>query len=111
MSAFDFKQLDVYKVTIEFMATAEAIIERLPPGHGKLIDQLRRAGTSIALNIAEGAGEAQGDEKKRIYRIARRSAFECAAAFDVMRGGDSAMRLSSGTLIAFSSASAPRSHA
>jgi four helix bundle protein len=85
MSAFDFKQLDVYKVTIEFMATTEAIVERLPPGHGKLIDQLRRAATSIALNIAEGAGEAQGDEKKRIYRIARRSAFECAAAFDVMR--------------------------
>ncbi len=85
MSAFDFKELDVYKVTIEFIATAEAIVDRLPRGHGNLVDQLRRAATSIVLNIAEGAGEAQGDEKKRIYRIARRSAFECAAALDVLR--------------------------
>ena len=35
------------------------------------------------LNIAEGAGEFAAAEKARFYRIARRSATECAAILDV----------------------------
>ncbi len=84
MSAFDFQQLDVYKVTIEFIAVTEAIIERLPRGRAYLADQLQRAATSIAANIGEGAGEKQSAEKVRFYRMARRSAFECAALLDVL---------------------------
>jgi four helix bundle protein len=38
---------------------------------------------SICLNIAEGAGEFSGPEKARLYRIARRSATECAAVLDI----------------------------
>jgi four helix bundle protein len=38
---------------------------------------------SIALNIAEGAGEFAPREKARFYRIARRSATESAAILDV----------------------------
>jgi four helix bundle protein len=45
--------------------------------------RLRRAATSIVLNIAEGAGEYSKAEKARFYRIARRSATECAAVLDV----------------------------
>jgi len=37
----------------------------------------------VALNIAEGAGEFAPAEKARFYRIARRSATECAAILDV----------------------------
>ncbi len=50
-----------------------------------LADQLHRAGTSIPLNIAEGAGEFAKNEKARFYRIARRSATEAAAILDVLR--------------------------
>ena len=44
---------------------------------------MRRASASIPLNIAEGAGEFSGKEKARFYRMARRSATECAAVLDV----------------------------
>ncbi len=49
-----------------------------------MADQLHRAATSIALNIAEGAGEFSAPEKARFYRIARRSATESAAAVDLL---------------------------
>ena len=38
---------------------------------------------SIPLNIAEGAGEYAIDEKIRFYRMAKRSATECAGILDV----------------------------
>ena len=37
----------------------------------------------ISLNIAEGAGEYAIDEKARFYRMAKRSATECAGVLDV----------------------------
>ena len=50
-----------------------------------LRDQLERASLSIALNIAEGAGRRPRADKSRFYGIARGSANECAAIFDVLR--------------------------
>jgi four helix bundle protein len=44
---------------------------------------LQRAGTSVPLNIAEGAGEDALNEKARFYRMAKRSASECASILDV----------------------------
>jgi len=85
MDYFDHEQMDVYKVAIEFIALADEVAENLPRGRAYLADQLRRACTSVALNIAEGAGEFSGDEKARFYRMAKRSATECAAVFDVCR--------------------------
>jgi four helix bundle protein len=49
------------------------------------VDQLQRAAPSIPLNIAEGAGEFSGNEKARFYRMAKRSATECAAIIHVCR--------------------------
>ena len=85
MSAFDFERLDVYKAAIEFIVVTHAIVERLPRGRAYLVDQLQRAATSIALNIAEGAGEGAKPEKARFYRMSRRSTFECAAILDVLQ--------------------------
>ena len=82
---FDHEKLTVYGVALDFVAQADAIAQQLPPGRGYLCDQLRRAATSIALNIAEGAGEFSPDEKTRFYRMARRSATECAAINDVCK--------------------------
>lgn len=48
-----------------------------------IANQLQRAASSTALNIAEGAGEFSAAEKARFYRIAKRSATECAAILDV----------------------------
>jgi four helix bundle protein len=80
---FDHERLDVYTAAVDFVVLAHGILSSLPSGHGDLADQLRRAATSIALNIAEGAGEYSKAEKARFYRIARRSATECAAVLDV----------------------------
>jgi len=85
MHSFDHERMDVYKVAIEFIAMADEVTENLPRGRAYLTDQLRRACTSIALNIAEGTGEFSGDEKARFYRMAKRSATECAAVLDVCR--------------------------
>ena len=81
----DHQRLDVYQAAIEFVAIADTIAADLPRGRGYLADQLRRAATSIVLNIAEGAGEFSRQDKSRFYRMARRSATEYAAVFDVCR--------------------------
>jgi four helix bundle protein len=85
MNVFDHERLDVYKVSIELVVLADEIIEHLPRGRAYLAEQLQRASTSIPLNIAEGAGEYSSREKARFYRMAKRSATECAAIFDVCK--------------------------
>lgn len=80
---FDHEKLDVYTATVDFISLAHRIIAAFPVGHANLADQLRRAATSIALNIAEGAGEFSKPDKARFYRFARRSATESGAALDV----------------------------
>lgn len=83
MSFFDHEKLDVYKVALEFVVLVDGIIEHLPIGKAYLADQLKRACSSISLNIAEGAGEYSGNEKTRFYRMAKRSATECASILDI----------------------------
>ena len=39
----------------------------------------------VTLNIAEGAGEYSVSEKSRFYRMAKRSATECAGVLDICR--------------------------
>src|SRR5271154_2871848 len=80
---FDHEKLSVYQVAIEFVILTDEVIEYLPRGRVYLSDQLQRAALSISLNIAEGAGEYAVDEKARFYRMAKRSATECAGVLDV----------------------------
>ena len=83
MQNFDHEKLDVYQAAIEFVIVTESVVNQFPKGRAYLIDQLQRAGSSVLLNIAEGAGEFSANEKLRFYRIARRSATECAAILDI----------------------------
>ena len=83
LNYFDHEKLDVYKVAVEFVILSNEIVEQLPRGKAYLADQLQRASSSISLNIAEGAGEFAGNEKCRFYRMAKRSATECAAVLDL----------------------------
>jgi four helix bundle protein len=85
MQQFDHERLEVYHLAIDFVALADTVVESLPRGHSAIADQLQRAAASIVLNIAEGAGEYSGHEKARFYRMAKRSATECAGALDVCR--------------------------
>ncbi len=85
MKYFDHEKLDVYQAAVEFVVLIDSIIGHLPRGRAYLADQLHRAGTSVPLNIAEGAGEYSSNEKSRFYRMAKRSATECAGIFDICR--------------------------
>ena len=80
---FDHERLDVYQVSLDFVGLANDIIDSLPRGRRTVADQLPRASISVTLNIAEGAGEFSGNEKLRFYRMARRSATECAAILEI----------------------------
>jgi four helix bundle protein len=75
---FDCQRLEVFGHAVEAVAVLDELAEELPEGRGYIRDQLRRAANSIALNIAEGAGEFVPAEKARFYRMAKRSATECA---------------------------------
>jgi four helix bundle protein len=49
-----------------------------------LLDQLRRAASSILFNIAEAADRTGSADAARVYAIARGSAMECAAVLDAL---------------------------
>ena len=80
----DADRLDVYRLACEFDVFATRVLPRR--GCAWLRDQLQRASSSVALNIAEGAGRFARPEKAHFYRIARGSAMECAAVLDVALG-------------------------
>src|SRR6185436_8793944 len=75
-SMLHFQKLDVYQRSIEFLALAHRVRERLPRGHANLADQLRRAAQSVPQNIAEGCGRTTRADKARHYAIARGSAMD-----------------------------------
>lgn len=83
MHYFDHEKLDVYQAAIEFVVIIETIVKQFPRGRAYLVDQLQGAGSSVTLNIAEGAGEFSVNEKIQFYRMARRSATECAGILDI----------------------------
>ncbi len=84
MAEFHHNRLIVYRKAVAFVAVAAEIIPTIEPTYGFLRDQLGRAATSIALNVAEGSGEFSRPEKARFYRMARRSAAECAAILEAL---------------------------
>ncbi len=61
----DHRRLTVYQAALELLAVIDEIVEQLPPGRAHLKDQLDRAGTSVVLTIAEGAGEFSPRDKAR----------------------------------------------
>ena len=83
---FDHERLDVYKTSLKFFVLSTQIVSSFPKGKAFLADQLNRASASITLNVAEGAGEFSRADKARFYRMAKRSATECAACLDICRG-------------------------
>jgi four helix bundle protein len=75
-------RLEVYRVAVDFFRDAYILANRFTREDAFMRWQLLRAALSIMLNIAEGCAETAPLEKARIYRIARRSAEECAAVLD-----------------------------
>ena len=78
------QQLEVYKLSILVVKSFRSVLGKMPRGFGKMQDQIKRASTSIPLNIAEGTGKLTVQDKKKFYAIARGSAQECLAILDVI---------------------------
>ncbi|MCB0704032.1 MAG: four helix bundle protein [Saprospiraceae bacterium] len=85
LEAFDFQKLTVYqrirslnKVLLPFLY--QKLIQLDP----YLVDQLKRASLSAALNLAEGTGRTSSADKKRFYVMSRSSVYECVALLDTL---------------------------
>jgi four helix bundle protein len=82
---FDHERLDVYRLSIDYVAFSFLNTKGLGGINRHARDQWLRAAQSIPLNIAEGNGKQSLKDKNRFFEIARGSALECAAIHDVLR--------------------------
>ena len=79
----NFQQLDVYKVSQEYIKEIYLVTRNFPKDEKfGLIDQIRRAVISIAANIAEGCGRYHAKDFIQFLRIARGSCYEVVALLD-----------------------------
>ena len=81
---FDHEKLDVYRLSIDYVAFSYRIAKTLVGVNRPARDQWLRASQSIPLNIAEGNGKQSLKDKNRFFEIARGSALECASIHDVL---------------------------
>lgn len=78
------QKLNVYKFSSNFVVECYKLTKILPVDEKfGMISQIRRAGLSVHLNIAEGASRKSEVERKRYYEIARGSMVEVDAALDI----------------------------
>lgn len=81
-----FRKLTVWQRAMQFTTDIYSLTERYPQREQfGLVDQLRRAATSIALNIAEGAGSGSNPEFSRFLHMAKRSGYEVITALEISK--------------------------
>ncbi|MDF2457502.1 MAG: ribosomal protein [Cytophagaceae bacterium] len=82
---FEFEKLTVYQKAKSFDQKVLSFVYAHPSLYKVITNQLKRASLSIPLNIAEGTGRSTKADRKHFYVIARGSAFECVAIFDILK--------------------------
>ena len=77
---FKFEKLEVWKMSLAYIDLIYEIAEELPRSEEyNLKSQMRRAATSVALNIAEGSTGQTDAEQARFLGLAIRSLLETVA--------------------------------
>lgn len=71
-----------YEVALQLLGELRSIIEIVGRHDSNLADQMKRAGTSVVLNISEGVRRQKGNQQ-RAYEIAHGEARELLGALDV----------------------------
>src|SRR5215468_3930752 len=71
-----------YEVSLEMVKSVAPVIHAVARRDRALADQMRRAASSVPLNVAEGSRR-QGKDRKHCYRIAAGSAHELRTAIRV----------------------------
>lgn len=81
---FRFREFRIYKELRQFIKDIYSLSNKFPrqEKYG-LIDQIRRAATSIILNLAEGSGKSTDAEFRRFVIIAIGSVNELIAILDI----------------------------
>lgn len=86
---FKFEKLDVWRAALDYLDLLYAVANLLPKSEEyNLKSQLLRAGTSIALNIAEGSTGQTDAEQARFLGIAIRSLLETVACQHIINRRD-----------------------
>ncbi len=80
---FNHKKLKCYALALDVAKNVPAITQAWPRGSSYLIDQLKRAASSVVLNIAEGNGRRSLKDRQRFFGIARASAAEVSSIMDI----------------------------
>lgn len=82
----DYHQLDVWQRSMDYAVRIYEFTTHLPADERfNLVSQLRRAATSVPLNIAEGCGCATNGEFARFLSYAYRSLKELATCLELCR--------------------------
>ncbi len=84
MRKHNFRNLKIYQRAIAFAVEIYRVSRSFPKEeiYG-LTSQIRRAATSISLNVAEGSGNSSEKEFKRFLEIALRSDYEVLACLEI----------------------------
>jgi four helix bundle protein len=85
---FDHDRLDVYRLSIDYLANSFTIARDLDGLHRHARHQWLCAAQSIPPKIAEGNGKRSLKDRSRFLDIARGSALECASIQDVLAATD-----------------------
>ena len=73
--------LIAYQVAVELVRELKPIVESLKEHDSNLADQMKRAATSVVLNLSEGQRRVAGN-KRRAYEIAHGEAKEVLGCLD-----------------------------
>lgn len=86
MFAYNFEKLEVWKLSLQVIKVIKKIVKKFPLEEKYiLVDQLRRAALSIALNIAEGFGRKSKKDFGRFISNAIGSNLEVIACLKIAR--------------------------
>ncbi len=84
MRTFRFLDFPVYKDAKSFYKMVVEITKKFPREHWELGDQLRRAGLSVSLNVAEGSAKFSDKDFKRYIENSLGSINESVACLDIV---------------------------
>lgn len=81
---FGFEKLEIYHQSVDMAASVYQVTQSFPKDERfGLTNQLRRAATSVTLNIAEGSGRESKKDLAHFLILARGSAYEVVAALQL----------------------------
>jgi four helix bundle protein len=81
--SFAFEKLLVYQKSVTFADAICSLTRGFRRGYFYLADQLNRASSSIATNIAEGNGRFTKPDRRNFFGIARGSVHECVPLLEL----------------------------